>query len=188
MSAERYAAVAATLPAELPAMDRRRAQRIATAIVRKFWPTSVGKGYQYGSRGVRRCWLSKTPTQAQNSDKGLGRIVHDLSHDIFDATYHNTRKAHDPLHAGYEVDVAQYVARNLDRWVKTPELSKPTRPTLAQRHMAEYVNAHDHFDMWRAQAKRAIRGMKKWRAKQRRLERSLIADANRLEIYGSDPL
>lgn len=187
MNTERYTTVPAVLPAQLPAITREQGKRIAYKLAVHFlrehkrWPYWLQRWICDG----RRVWVSTTPTQAQNHSKGLGRLVHDVSHEVFEAIY-PTRKPHDPLHAKYETDIAAYVAARIDAWVKPPRVK--IEPTLAERHMAEYVHNNDHLEAWRAKQRRAANAIKKLNATQRRLERSLIADANRLEIYGSDPL
>lgn len=131
MSAARYAPVVAALPEQLPAVDRHQAAVVYAALVRRFWPGS-GRRYTSDRAPVRRCWLSRKPTVSSNSDKGLGRLVHDFSHDVFSAVYPR-RKPHDPLHAKYEADVAAWVAERVLRWFPPPVIGKGPPCTKCQR-------------------------------------------------------
>lgn len=167
-TAKLYNAVPAALPATLPAIDREAARRIATMIYRRF---RSDRRYRFTDWEVRRVWLSKTPTLASNHSKGLGRLVHDLSHRIFRATYPN-RRPHDPLHAKYETDVAAYVAGlAIVRTLANPPPPKPKKPapTLEQKHAAELLKVEAAIKRWTTKAKRAETALRKLKRKQRRL-------------------
>jgi hypothetical protein len=169
MSEANYVPVAAALPAELPAISRLEARRIATKIMRKFWPKSgIWNGYVYPADGVRRVWLSPKPTTARNHDKGLGRLIHDLSHDVF--TAHYPRKLpHDPLHARYETDIAAFVASS--GWLKrvcTPKRDKP-KPTVDEKRAARARRCAVLLARWRSKEKRARTAIRKYERALKRL-------------------
>lgn len=173
-TAHLYDKVPAALPPVLPAMTRLEAQRIATKIVRKFWPRAYkrqfGKGYTYTS--VRNCWLSPVATKASNHDKGLGRLIHDMSHDVFNAVYPH-KQPHDPLHARYETDIAAFVAAS--GWLKRVSLPPvpKARPTLEHRRAVELRRVEASIKRWESKARRAANALKKLRAKHRRLSRAM---------------
>lgn len=170
MSAEHYVPVAQQLPAILPAVSRVEAQRIATKVCRKFWPR-CSSGYVFPPSRVRRVWLSSEATTADNITKGLGRLIHDLSHDVFDATYRSSRRAHDPLHARYETDIAAFVARS--GWLKrvcTPKRDKP-KATLEEKRAARAQRYTVALARWQSKAKRAATAIRKYERALKRLAR-----------------
>ena len=124
----RYDCVAAALPAELPAVNRERARIVRNAIVRHFFEPrglKVPRCWDGSARYPRQVWLSAKPT-SPHANRGLARLIHDLSHGLFLATYGDTRRAHDPLHVKYELDVAVWVAERIPRWFpsKRPTIGK----------------------------------------------------------------
>jgi len=179
----RYDTVPAALPSTLPAVTRAQGCRIARAIINKFWPANTHASYWascWGRTG-RRVWISTKPTAASNSAKGVGRIVHDVSHEVFSAVY-PTRKPHDPLHAKYEADIAAYVAANLHRWV----VDAPVKPKLsaAERRMRQYSRNNVALHRWDAKLRRAQNAMRKLRTANRRIERANAAEARAARPHG----
>lgn len=177
---DRYAPVPAALPETLPAMTRVEAQRIATKITRKFWPKGHRRAlrdYQYPERAVRRVWLSPKPTSATNHDKGLGRLIHDLSHDVFNAVYPH-KLPHDPLHAKYETDIAAFVAGSA--WlarVMQPKAPAP-KQSLNEKRARDLTRAEQAISRWESKMRRASNALKKLRAKRARLLRVLSNDGS----------
>jgi hypothetical protein len=174
---DRYATVPAVLPETLPPMTRVEAQRIATKITRKFWP-KCSKSYVFPLSGVRRVWLSPKPTAASDVNKGLSRLIHDLSHDVFDAVYRGQRRAHDPLHAKYETDIAAFVAES--GWLKRVTAPKPpkAKPTIEQKRALELSRVEAAIVRWESKQRRARNAIKKLAAKKRRLVRVFSASTS----------
>lgn len=179
---DRYAIVPAALPPVLPPITRVDAQRIATMIYRQFYPgvghsasTHPERHYTYPEGRVRRVWISSKPTTADNHSKGLGRLIHDLSHRVFRATYPHKRP-HDPLHVRYETDVAAYVAAS--SWLKrltTPKPERPPKPapTAADKRAAELAKVEAAIKRWTTKAKRAETALKKLARRRKRLLHAL---------------
>lgn len=111
MSDADYQPVRDALPETLPPITKPEAVRAIKRIYRKFGKDRNNRRIPPWVRRneiwVRRCWLSKTPTKGHW--KGWGRLIHDVSHDIFGRIYPHKRP-HDPLHAWYEAEIARYVA------------------------------------------------------------------------------
>ncbi len=109
MSDEDYKSVRETLPDILPPITRAEAEKAVKRIYRKFGKLDNGrKMTRYNwSRDIRRCWLSPKPTSGHW--KGWGRLIHDVSHNIFSRTYPD-KTPHNPLHVSYETKIAEYVA------------------------------------------------------------------------------
>lgn len=175
----RYATVAEALGGgDLPPLTREQGIYMAVRIAEHFCPAQRTYWMRRWARDGRRVWVSTKPTQAENHSKGVGRLVHDMSHEVFEVIYPN-RKPHDPLHAWYEKLVAAWVFERLPRWTKPP--APVVKPTRAQKHMAEYRELMYRAAKWRARAMRAANALRKLKAKQTRLERALMADAKTLE-------
>lgn len=189
----RYNVVPAQLPAQLPAITREQGIKLARLVVRKFWPRNEYAGEyrltywvrRWNDEG-RRVWVSKVPTAADNHNKGVGRLVHDLSHEIFSAVY-PTRKPHDPLHAEYERQVAAYVAQHsaLARIINPPVKAVPRQLTKSELRSRKLIHVRESIKRWETKAKRAATALRKLRASERGLERAMYEhDLRPLTING----
>jgi hypothetical protein len=190
MNAEqRYEPVADTLAAggfrpdsvaKLPPVSREQALRVRDAIVRHFFEPkglSVPWGWDGTGREPRRVWISKTPTRPRNSSKGLGRLVHDLSHALFEATYRGKRRAHDPLHARYEIEMAEWVATSpsVAAILAPPKPKAPkVKPTAQEKRSRKLALTVASIKRWESKAKRAATALRKLRARERGLKRAML--------------
>lgn len=171
MSNERYAPVREALPGTLPPITRQEAERAVRALYRRFGKLDSGR--QLKPYPVRRCWISTKPTQGHHN--GWGRLVHDVSHLIFRATYPNKRP-HDPLHARYEADVAAFVAAS--GWLEGSLRPKPKpKPTLDQKRAQELASIETRLKAWRTKQKRAATALAKLERRRRYLLRAMTAAA-----------
>lgn len=167
----RYQAVPKALPEQLPAITREDARRIATKITRKFWP-HTRRDYIYPGSSVRRVWLSAKPTKSKNHHKGLGRLIHDMSHRVFRAVYPH-KLPHDPLHVRYETDIAAFVADSA--WLAKLLQPRPpkAKPTLAEKHARQLIQTETAIARWESKQRRAKNAIRKLESKRRRLARAL---------------
>lgn len=166
----RYEPVRQTLPGVLPPITRHEAQAAVRALYRKFGKLDSGR--QLKPYPVRRCWISPKPTAGHH--KGWGRLVHDVSHLIFRATYPRKRP-HDVLHARYETDVAAYVAAS--GWLHGSLRQAPkAAPTRDQKMAAELVKVEARLKSWRTKAKRAATAIKKLERSKKSLLKNLAAN------------
>jgi hypothetical protein len=117
---------------------------------------------------VRRCWISTRPTNRANAYKGLGRLIHDLSHQCF-AAHYPTRRAHDPLHAYYETQIAAYVAAS--GWMKRMTDPPKAKVKVAALRLQEAAKTEAAIKRWEGKRRRAETALRKYRRKLKRLSR-----------------
>lgn len=156
----RYADVNAIMR-RAPTMTREEAARA----VRKLWAHFAKRRRpHYKAADVRPVWLRQ----------GWGRLVHDVSHDVFEHIY-PTRRPHDPLHLQYEQDVAAYVIEK--RWhegaLKPKQRAPKPPPSEYEKRAAELDKVAAAIKRWESKAKRAANALKKLRRKQVRLSKKL---------------
>lgn len=193
MSAESYDPVPAAFGTKLnpnsvcalPPVNREQAAKIATLIQRRFAPPDFAR-IIHRPHNVRRVWLSSRPTMTANSAKGLGRLVHDLSHDVFGYYYPNKR-AHDPLHARYEIEIAQWVGESARVFaILHPKPPAPVRKlTASEKRSRRLIATRDAIKRWESKQKRAATALRKLRARERGLERAMYEhDLRPLTVNG----
>lgn len=185
MSAEHYQRmVDAVLPSSFPSIARPEAVRVYARLVRHFggwaeascaalcFTTQTNMRNNYPTRG-RRCWISSGMTGGANHHKGWGRLIHDFSHSL--SYYrHPSLRAHDPVHAKIEREVAQYVVAQ--GWLTpegslSPKQQKRDAPSAAERTTA----AIDRWTMKLKRAENALRKLRTRRAAQLRRAAKLTA-------------
>lgn len=172
----RYDAVAANLPTELPAVTLDQAIKVRDAIIRHFFMPkglTMSSAWDHSHYGDR-VWISKKPTRSDNNGKGLGRIIHDVSHALFERVYGSSRRAHDPLHVRYECDVAAWVAERIPRWFAPPKPVEPKRKLIdSERRSREYQGVVAGLKRWDAKLRRAERAIAKLKRRGRGLKRAM---------------
>lgn len=171
----RYDAVIAVFPASLPAVSRRQAAVVYAAIKRRFGLGNITRADDLLKRrgAIRRCWLSKAPT-SPHANTGLARLVHDVSHRLFEAVYPQ-RRPHDPLHVTYEADVAAFVVDHLDAWFKPAPIK--AAPSLSEKRARDLVKIEAAIGRWESKQRRAKTALKKLAAKRHRLVKLLSGDS-----------
>lgn len=171
----RYAPVAASLPDRLPPISRLEAERAARGICRAFGKVALGGPSQlYPVRftgTARRCWIS--PHETTGHYKGWGRLIHDLSHRIFERR-HPTFRPHDGGHATLEREIAEYVVRAgwLDGRLKSKQKPKPDVRAVRYQRVCE------RLDRWQAKLRRAQTAIRKLSRAKRRYD----AQAHTVEV------
>jgi hypothetical protein len=184
---QRYTTVVAALPGTLPPLTREEAKRATRRLVRHFGspedaamrPGFTGidpvamparrseleriiAHYTDGT-GYRRCWVSPKPTASSNSDKGWGRLIHDISHAVHEYR-HPGHRPHANGHSKIETDIAAYVASQ--GWLegKLRPAAKP-RPSLEERRAERLSRLEARLATWERKAKRAQNAVRKLKAK-----------------------
>ena len=168
----RYKQVSDTLPATLPPLTREEAERAAKRIFRHFGSAKDRGGAQADLgpirfRGyVRRCWVSSKPTKEH--DKGWGRLVHDVSHDIF-RRRHPGFRPHAGGHAQLEREIAEFVVAQgwLDGRLKTID----KKPSREERHRCKLARVEEALLRWDRKLRRAQNALRKLRAREAALRR-----------------
>ena len=158
MSDADYQPVRDALPEKLPPLTREEAEKATKRIYRKFGKLDNGRrrrnypSHFSGKFGVaRRCWISKEETSTV--DRGWGRLIHDVSHDIFGATYPK-KKPHDPLHVRYEQMIAEYVAESGFLEGKLKPKTKP-KPTKHKKNLLDIEKIEAAIKRWDSKQRRA---------------------------------
>jgi hypothetical protein len=181
----RYMPVDNALPAVLPPCTRAEATKAMKRIVRHFG------GKQHGGPGmrhdvdwdrVRTCWLSPKETAGSNHDKGWGRLIHDLSHIIFNRRhpFHineagaRVRKfrPHHGSHALLELEIAQWVVAQGFMTGRLRESPKGKRKTFEEK--LALVEAR--VKTWESKYTRAKNALRKLCKRRKALEKRIEAD------------
>ena len=174
---DRYESVRTALPDVLPPITRIEAERALAKLRKHFDPPAVTarrKRYEK-TRGdklryhARRCWISPKPTTGTR--RGWGRLIHDVSHNIFARVY-PFRRPHDPLHAKYETDIAQFVVES--GWL-SGSLRPGEKPKLAlnEKRARELTRIEAAITRWESKQRRARNALRKLATKKRRLAKLL---------------
>jgi len=173
---DRYAPVAAALPSILPPITREEADRAQRMLCRKFGGKahgSVNMTHAVRRYPVRRCWISLKPTRGES--KGWGRLIHDVSHRIFERR-HPTFRAHDGGHATLEREIAQFVAASgwLDGGLRPKARVKLS---TEERRLVRLERTEASITRWLAKQKRAENALRKLKTRRRVLLRTLTKGA-----------
>lgn len=151
-----------------PAITAHEAERAARALYRKF-----GRKGEYPLqratakfRELRRVWVTKSNTL--DGSRGWPRLVHDIAHRIHDARYRGSRRPHDPLHAKFEYEIAEYVVNETD-WLRGTLASAPMDPAKLSEKKLASVQAS--LKRWASKLRRAQNAIKKLERRRARLSR-----------------
>lgn len=158
--ADRYESVRVALPDVFPSITRDEAQKAGDRIWKKFAPD----GSKHFNVRVRRCWIARKPTTGHR--RGWGRLIHDLSHDVFRRVYRGQRRPHDPLHARYETDIATWV---VESGFLTGKLKPKPKVKRVRTPVDERVKVEAAIKRWTTKARRADTALRKLKRKMRRL-------------------
>jgi len=122
-----YGQVNRMWPDELPILEKVEAQRAYKRLITKFgtkkvwceylneWETKKlsvrltrKRGTKTWKTEVRKCWLSLNG-DTNSLSKGWRRLVHDVSHDVYEFRFPNSSRDHNIAQAKIEHEMAQYV-------------------------------------------------------------------------------
>jgi hypothetical protein len=169
----RYQPVSATwATVDKPAITRDEAERAARLLYRKFGKKaeSVHQRFDMKFTGkARRCWISSKPNVGLN--RGWERLVHDVSHRIFDKRCPHLRPHHS-AHSHLEAEIAAFVVASgwLQGKLKPPQKSKPAPDQVRALKIARMDAA---LARWDTKQRRAVNAIRKLKTQRRRLERAL---------------
>lgn len=161
----------------LPPFTREEAAKAAKAIARHFGRKSLGQPWQtsdFRVKRVRRCWINLKPLPVGDEIfKGLGRLCHDLSHQIYDVRVGpSMRRQHSAGHARLELEIAQFaIDHGMHKGALKPE--PKVKPTTEQRRAAELKRVDAAILRWDAKKRRAINALTKLARRQRYLVKVL---------------
>lgn len=175
---ERYDAVNAMWSrVTLPPVTRIEAERAARRLYRHFGGLSLGGPNMLGpvrfNGEVRRCWIiSRTNA---GLEKGWPRLVHDVSHRIFERRHPNFRP-HAGGHATLEREIAEFVVQS--RWLEgTLKPRPPAKPTVSERRAKRIAQTEAAIARWQSKRRRADMALKKLSRRHRDLVRRGELDA-----------
>jgi hypothetical protein len=128
-------------------------------------------------RRGRRCWANTKPQDtkryANGGHNGLGRMVHDCSHYLFEVM-HPGKLTHSHVHAALEKAMVDYVVRKGWHLPKAKPEPKP-KPDKAEVRALKLLSVTARIERWEAKARRAENALRKLRRSKAGLERALIS-------------
>lgn len=180
---ERYDPIGQVLPEITPPITRVEAARAAAKIYKRFGKAELrpvprerpdGTTPKLGpikfNGRARVCWASTKPVRGTGA-KGWPRLIHDVSHSIFERRHPNFR-AHDGGHATLEREIAEYVVTQ--GWMAANPLrpqpkAKPSKDAARALRLARIEAA---ILRWQAKQRRAENALRKLKRQQRAAARA----------------
>lgn len=148
-------------------ITRLEAERAARRLFRRFGKVEDGSPRMTGPatfERVRACWVS---VKGNRIDKGWPRLVHDVSHDIWEKR-HPSMKPHGPAHAALELEITRYVLEA--GWLQGKLRPRPpARPDSIGRQAIRMGRTMAGIRRWQTKLKRAQTALRKLEARRRRL-------------------
>ncbi len=114
---------------------------------------------------MRRCWISPRPSGLLS--KSWRRLVHDISHRVFNARSRSVRP-HGGFHAKLEHEMAEYVIAK--GWLSGNLKTVTVKPKPSLQDKLGHVEAA--IKWWESKRKRAETALRKLRKKHRTLTRA----------------
>ena len=173
-----YGKVNRQFPKELPFITKEEAFRGYKLLISKFGKKKVRnfsntkwitKKLLARRSKPRRCWISLSGDPS-TLHKGWRRLIHDVSHRIYNFKYPTSYGHHSQIQAEIELEIGQYV---LDQgWLEgklKPKL-KPT-PTKDEKIAKKISNLEKLLSRWESKQKTAHTYIKKYKTKLKRLNK-----------------
>ena len=181
-----YGSVNRMWPEKLPILEKDEAERAYKRLIAKFGKKKVWSEYsnkwitkkkivrQTRKRGtktwktrVRKCWLSLNG-DTNSLSKGWRRLVHDVSHYVYDFRFPNNSQDHNIAQAKIEQEMAQFVIDS--GWLDGKLKSKPKpKPTKDEKQTAKTKNLIKLIRSWERKETTAKTYIRKYRLKLKRL-------------------
>ena len=132
-----YGQVNRMWPDEIPPITKEEAFKAYKLLTRKFGSKKVWSEYYnkwetkklyIGRRRPRRCWICLSGN-CNLLDRGWRRLVHDISHRVYDFRFPQSSRDHNIAQAKIEQEMAQFVIDSgwLDGKLKSKPKPKPTK-------------------------------------------------------------
>lgn len=155
-----------------PPLTMVEALRAARRLTRHFGAVHFGAPHQLAPARLptraRRCWASTRADVVL--DKGWQRLVHDVSHDVFQHR-HPSLKPHHPTHARIEREMVAYVIER--GWLGGTLAPKAPRAlSLEERRAEKRASVEARLARWQTREKRARTAVRKLRATLKRMARA----------------
>jgi hypothetical protein len=125
-------------------------------------------------RRGRRCWANTKPQDtkryANGGHNGLGRMIHDCSHYLFEVM-HPQKLTHSHVHAALELKMIQYAMRK--GWhVPKPKPEPKPKPSKTEARALKLQRTEASIARFEAKLRRAENALRKLRRRKAALERA----------------
>ena len=171
-----YGQVNRMWPDEIPPITKEEAFKAYKLLTRKFGSKKVWSEYYnkwetkklyIGRRRPRRCWICLSGN-CNLLDRGWRRLVHDISHRVYDFRFPQSSRDHNIAQARIEQEMAQYVIDSgwLDGKLKSKPKAKLTKDEIQDKKIKNLIKLIRSWERKEATAKTYI---KKYRLKLKRL-------------------
>ena len=171
-----YGQVNRMWPDEIPPITKEEAFKAYKLLTRKFGSKKVWSEYYnkwetkklyIGRRRPRRCWICLSGT-CNLLDRGWRRLVHDISHRVYDFRFPQSSRDHNIAQAKIEQEMAQFVIDS--GWLDGKLKSKPKpKPTKDEKQTAKTKNLIKLIRSWERKETTAKTYIRKYRLKLKRL-------------------
>ena len=180
-SRKTYGQVNRMWPDNLPYLESDEALRAYKRLVNKFGkketmhPTLGWRKRKLhpGRKKPRKCWVCLSG-DSSSLRRGWRRLVHDVSHRIYDWRFPKSNRHHDIAQARIEQEMSQFVIDSgwLDGKLKSKSKAKPTKD---EKQNVKIISLEKLIKSWETKEQRAKTYIKKYKTKLRRL-RIRLAD------------
>jgi hypothetical protein len=161
----------------LPPITQAQAIPLFKKLIARFGrhPDKLPTRAPYWARKGRKVWASPRPRDtsryANGGHNGLGRMIHDASHIVFE-DHHPGLKTHSHVHAALELAMIQYAMKKGWHLPKAKPEPKP-KPSKDEARALKIARTVASIARWEAKARRAENALRKLRRRKAGLERHL---------------
>jgi hypothetical protein len=175
-SRKTYGQVNRMWPDNLPYLESDEALRAYKRLVNKFGkketmhPTLGWRKRKLhpGRKKPRKCWVCLSG-DSSSLRRGWRRLVHDVSHRIYDWRFPKSNRHHDIAQARIEQEMSQFVINSgwLDGKLKSKSKAKPTKD---EKQNVKIISLEKLIKSWETKEKRAKTYINKYKTKLRRMK------------------